>query len=294
MKRFPDWLRKERLSGSTLLTSRILEASKLHTVCESARCPNRQECYSRNTATFMILGDVCTRKCGFCAVETGKALLVDAHEPVRVAEAVRALGLSHAVVTSVARDDLKDGGAEHFYQTILAVRQLTPETTIEVLTPDFKCVFDSLNRVCEASPDILNHNLETVERLTPFVRSPNAGYRRSLQVLDYVKKTFPKILTKSGMMLGLGEAREEVIQALHDLREAGCDILTMGQYLQPAEEKLAVQEFLPPAVFEAYQELAFRMGFREAYCGPFVRSSYHAGELREKLMRKRKQNYVYA
>ncbi len=284
MKRFPGWLRKERLPSSVQYTSRILTDEKLNTVCESAKCPNRMECFGRKTATFMILGDVCTRKCGFCSIEAGKPVDFDAHEPERVARAAFELGLKHVVVTSVARDDLQDGGAQRFADTIRAIRNLLPESTIEVLTPDFKLNFESIDTVCNAGPDIYNHNIETVERLTPEVRSPLAKYARSLSLLKYVKTNFPHIITKSGMMLGLGETKEEVIQALRDLREHQCDVLTMGQYLQPTKEKLEVSEFIPPFIFEFYEQQAREFGFREAYCGPFVRSSYNAGELSEKVL----------
>lgn len=284
MRRFPEWLRKERLPSSVTVTSRVLTEARLHTVCESARCPNRMECFGRQTATFMILGDVCTRRCGFCSIETGRALQVDDAEPARVAGAAFELGLRHVVVTSVARDDLADGGAEQFYETILALRNRLPDATIEVLTPDFKGSCDSIDRVCEARPDIFNHNLETVRRLTPFVRSPLAKYDRSLEVLRHVKDAHPEMMTKSGMMLGLGESEWEVNEALSDLHDHGCDILTMGQYLQATPEKMPVHEFVSPAIFQLYEERARMLGFREAYCGPFVRSSYHAGELSRKVL----------
>lgn len=284
MKHFPSWLRKERLPSSVQYTSRILTGEKLNTVCESAKCPNRMECFGRKTATFMILGEVCTRKCGFCSIEAGKPVDFDDREPERVARAAFELGLKHVVVTSVARDDLRDGGAKRFADTICAIRNLLPESTIEVLTPDFKLNFESIDIVCSAGPDIYNHNIETVERLTPVIRSPLAQYAKSLRLLKYVKAAYPNIITKSGMMLGLGETREEVMQALEDLRSHNCDVLTMGQYLQPTKEKLEVSEFIPPFIFEFYEQKARELGFREAYCGPFVRSSYHAGELSEKVL----------
>ncbi len=233
----------------------------------------------------MILGDVCTRRCGFCAIETGRPLAIDLEEPKNVAKAAKDLGLKHVVITSVARDDMKDGGAGHFYETILAIRESAPETTIEVLTPDFKGSEESIEKVCEARPDIYNHNLETVERLTPFVRSPNAHYGRSLKLIQHVKKIDPTIQTKSGLMIGLGEQRDEVIQAFHDLKNHLCDIVTVGQYLQPTYEKLSVQEFIPLDVFESYEVEAKSLGFKEAFCGPYVRSSYHADEISEKVLR---------
>ncbi len=242
----------------------------------------------------MILGDVCTRKCGFCAIAVGKALEVDTEEPRHVAEAARALGLRHVVVTSVARDDLSDGGAEQFCATISAIRELIPMATIEVLTPDFKGNAYSIDRVCEAGPDIYNHNVETVRRLSPQVRSPLANYERSLDLLQYVKAQHSDFLTKSGMMVGLGETKDEVVETMMDLRNHDCDILTVGQYLRPIEGKLFIEEFMRPEVFDEYQAIALELGFREAYCGPFVRSSYHAGELSVKVLNRRGDLYVHA
>lgn len=286
MSRLPTWLRKSRLPDSVANTSRAVSDHHLNTVCESAKCPNRMECWGKGTATFMILGDICTRKCGFCAIEVGKPHQVDIDEPNRVGEAAKALNLSHLVVTSVARDDLKDGGAEHFYKTILAIRRELPETTIEVLTPDFKGDHNSIKRVCEALPDIYNHNLETVRRLSPSVRSPNADHERSLDLIEYVKSHYPEISTKSGLMVGLGERKEEVIQAFQDLHDHGCDILTVGQYLQPTLDKLSVQEFITPDEFYSYEESARAIGFKEVFCGSYVRSSYHAGEISKKVLTK--------
>ena len=284
MKRFPDWLRKPRLPNAAGFTSQVLSERNVHTVCESAKCPNRLECWGRQTATFMILGDVCTRRCGFCAIQVGKPLALDPEEPRHVAEAAKDLKLKHIVITSVARDDLRDGGAEQFYKTIIAVRDLIPEATIEVLTPDFKGNEGSIERVCEARPDIYNHNVETVARLSPFVRSPNANYKRSLELLAYVKGNHLDIATKSGLMVGLGETREEISQTFRDLREHDCDILTVGQYLQPIEGKMTVQEFIPLDEFQSYENEAHEMGFREVFCGPFVRSSYHADEISERVL----------
>ena len=277
MKRFPAWLRREIPTGSTFATHEALAEFKLNTVCESALCPNQMECYSHRTATFMILGDRCTRSCGFCAIDVGKPSAVEADEPMRVAKAASKLGLRHVVVTSVARDELQDEGAGAFHQTILSIRELLPEATIEVLTPDFHARPELLGHVCDAYPSVYNHNIETVERLTPRVR-PQAKYRRSLQVLEYVKSYHPAILTKSGLMLGLGEELEEVTQALFDLRSVGCDILTIGQYLKPREGKLEMEEFISPEIFSQLEEEGRRMGFREVYAGPYVRSSYHASE----------------
>lgn len=259
-------------------TKNNLENLKLHTVCESAKCPNHWECWSRGTATFMIAGDRCTRACGFCAVATAKPLPLELDEPARVAEATRRMRLKHVVITGVARDDLADGGAEHFRRTVEAVRDLNPGIFIEVLVPDFLDRDASIDTVLSAHPDIFNHNLETVRRLTPEVRS-RATYDRSLKVLQKVKtKRGETIYTKSGLMLGLGETETEVSMALEDLRQVGCDILTLGQYLQPTVKHLPVAEFIPPATFSRYKELAERLGFLHVASGPLVRSSYHADE----------------
>ncbi|MBI4394913.1 MAG: lipoyl synthase [Candidatus Omnitrophica bacterium] len=276
-KRFPEWLRREIPAGSTLQTHEILADYKLNTVCESALCPNRFECFSRRTATFMILGDICTRRCGFCAIPVGKPNLVEEDEPERVAEAALKLGLHHVVVTSVARDDLEDEGAEAFRQTIAAIRRLLPDATIEVLTPDFHAKPSLIEHVCDARPNVFNHNLETVERLTKRVR-PQAAYARSLQVLKHIKAYDPSIVTKSGLMLGLGERLEEASEALRDLRAVGCEIVTIGQYLKPKEGKLEVEEFVSPDIFAFFEEEGRKLGFKEVYSGPYVRSSYHAGE----------------
>jgi lipoic acid synthetase len=265
-------------SSSFVRTRALLEELKLHTVCESARCPNHWECWSKGTATFMIAGDRCTRACGFCAVTTAKPFPLENDEPGRVAEATRRMGLKHVVVTAVARDDLPDGGADHFRRTIEAVRGLNPGTVIEVLTPDFNDRDHSIDSVLAARPDIFNHNLETVRRLTPAVRS-RATYERSLSVLNKVKlRAGDSVYTKSGLMLGLGETEEELYQALNDLRTAGCDILTLGQYLQPTLKHLPVIEFVPPETFARHGERARAMGFVHVASGPMVRSSYHADE----------------
>jgi len=277
--RLPEWLRiKLPTSDSFSHTRALLDELKLHTVCESAKCPNHWECWDKGTATFMIAGDRCTRACGFCAVTTAKPLAPEADEPMRVAEATRRMRLRHIVITAVARDDLKDGGAEHFRQTIEAVRELNPGIVIEVLVPDFNDSDSSVENVLSANPDIFNHNLETVRRLTPGVRH-RATYDRSLTVLRKVKEKRGKsIYTKSGMMLGLGEREEEVMVALEDLRCAGCDILTLGQYLQPTLKHLPVVEFVPPGKFAEYKVRAGEMGFVHVASGPMVRSSYHADE----------------
>jgi lipoic acid synthetase len=277
--RLPEWLRiKLPTSDSFAQTRNLLGELKLHTVCESAQCPNHWECWEKGTATFMIAGDRCTRACGFCAVNTAKPLALEADEPLRVAEATRRMKLKHVVITAVARDDIADGGAEHFRQTIEAVRQLNPKTVIEVLVPDFQDSDESIEMVLAANPDIFNHNLETVRRLTPEVRH-RATYDRSLSVLKKVKDRRGKtIYTKSGMMLGLGEREEEVLAAMQDLRAAGCDILTLGQYLQPSLKHLPVIEFVSPEKFAEYKMRAEAMGFVHVASGPMVRSSYHADE----------------
>jgi len=277
--RLPEWLRiKLPTSDSFAQTRNLLGELKLHTVCESAQCPNHWECWEKGTATFMIAGDRCTRACGFCAVSTAKPLALEADEPMRVAEATRRIRLRHIVITAVARDDLKDGGADHFRRTIEAVRRLNPETIVEVLVPDFNDSDASIETVLSANPHIFNHNLETVRRLTPSVRH-RATYDRSLTVLRKVKtKRGSSIFTKSGMMLGLGEREEEVMLAMEDLRRAGCDILTLGQYLQPTLKHLPVVEFVSPEQFSAFGNAARGMGFVHVASGPMVRSSYHADE----------------
>jgi len=279
--RLPEWLRiRLPTTESFARTRSLLDELKLHTVCESARCPNHFECWSKGTATFMIAGDRCTRACGFCAVTTAKPLALEVDEPQRVAEATHRMRLKHVVITAVARDDLKDGGAEHFRRTIDAVRALNPGIVIEVLVPDFNDSDSAIDEVLSAKPHIFNHNLETVRRLTPTVRS-RATYDRSLSVLQKAKfKGGDAIHTKSGIMLGLGETEEELFLALQDLRRVGCDILTLGQYLQPTLKHLPVKEFVPPDKFQEYGERAREMGFLHVASGPMVRSSYHADEFR--------------
>ncbi|MEY2429207.1 MAG: lipoyl synthase [Verrucomicrobiota bacterium] len=277
--RLPPWLRtKLPTTDSFAHTRALLDELKLHTVCESAKCPNHWECWSKGTATFMIAGDRCTRACGFCAVTTARPFALEADEPARVAEATRRMRLKHVVITAVARDDLADGGAAHFRQTIEAVRALNPGTVIEVLTPDFNDRDASIEAVLAANPHIFNHNLETVRRLTPAVRS-RATYDRSLNVLRKVKALrADAIYTKSGLMLGLGETDEEIVTAMGDLRRSGCDLLTLGQYLQPTLKHLPVVDFVSPERFTEYGRQARQMGFVHVASGPMVRSSYHADE----------------
>jgi lipoyl synthase len=277
--RLPQWLRAQLPTSQSFARTRaLLDELKLHTVCESARCPNHWECWSKGTATFMIAGDRCTRACGFCAVDTAKPFALEADEPARVAEATRRMNLKHVVVTAVARDDLADGGAEHFRRTIESVRELNPGIVIEVLVPDFLDRDESIQTVLRANPHIYNHNLETVRRLTPSVRH-RATYDRSLRVLGKVKQwRGDSIHSKSGIMLGLGETEAEVLQSMEDLRGARCDILTLGQYLQPTLRHLPVVEFVAPETFARYKSIAETMGFVHVASGPMVRSSYHADE----------------
>ena len=279
--RLPEWLRiKLPTSNSFFQTRALLDDLRLHTVCESAKCPNHWECWSKGTATFMIAGDHCTRACGFCAVKTAKPLALETDEPMRVAEATRRMKLNHVVITAVARDDLKDGGADHFRKTIEAVRTLNPGIVVEVLVPDFNDNDSAIDVVIEANPEIFNHNLETVRRLTPTVRS-RATYDRSLRVLGKVKsRCGSRIFTKSGIMLGLGETEVELFTAMQDLRSASCDILTLGQYLQPTRAHLPVVEYVTPQKFDEYGAVAREMGFVHVASGPMVRSSYHADEFR--------------
>jgi lipoic acid synthetase len=277
-RRLPAWLkRKLPLGNGNSFTEGLLRELRLETVCENARCPNRPECYSRRTATFMILGNVCTRPCGFCSVPRGTPENLEDDEPERVAEAALRLGLKHVVITSVTRDDLSDGGADHFRRCILAVRSRT-RAAVEVLTPDFLGDLRAVDRVLEAQPEVYNHNMETVPRLYKKVRG-RADYQRSLEVLAHVKNRTPKTVTKSGLMLGLGEAVEELLDVLADLRAVGCDTLTLGQYLAPTLKHIPVVRYVPPAEFDALAVLARSMGFAQVASGPFVRSSYHADEM---------------
>ena len=280
-RRLPPWLKRPLPQPGMQFTSSLIEELKLETVCESAKCPNQTECWSQKTATFMILGNVCTRPCGFCSVPKGKTETVQADEPARLAEAARRLGLKHVVITSVTRDDLADGGAEHFYQCVLAVRNLTG-AVVEVLTPDFLGNRAAIQRVIEAQPEVFNHNTETVPRLYDRVRR-NARYQRTLDLLDQVKQTAPHLATKSGLMLGLGETTEELLEVFADLRKVGCDMLTLGQYLQPTGGHLPVERYVPPEEFDEIGEMARKLGFKFVASGPFVRSSYHAGEMAGEL-----------
>jgi lipoic acid synthetase len=277
-RRLPSWLKRELPRGNgNFFTQDLLRELRLETVCENARCPNRPECYARRTATFMILGNVCTRPCGFCSVPRGEPELLEDDEPARVAEAALRLGLRHVVITSVTRDDLPDGGADHFYRCILAVRERTG-AVVEVLTPDFLGDTSAIDRVLAASPEVYNHNMETVPRLYKKVRG-RAEYQRSLDLLAHVKRRSPETVTKSGLMLGLGETAEELLDVLADLRAIRCDTLTLGQYLAPTLKHIPVARYVSPHEFDALAVLARSMGFAQVASGPFVRSSYHADEM---------------
>jgi lipoyl synthase len=278
IRRKPAWIRaKAPVSREYHATRQLIRAQRLNTVCEEAACPNIGECWKQKHVTVMILGSVCTRACTFCNVATGRPDLLDPHEPERVAEALAGLGLAHVVVTSVDRDDLDDGGAEHFARTIRAIRARSPATTIEVLTPDFLKKDGAIEQVVEARPDVYNHNLETVPRLYAGVR-PGARYFHSLRLLDRVKELDPAMFTKSGIMVGLGEDRTEVLQVMDDLRSADVDFLTIGQYLQPTPKHHAIDRFVTPEEFESYRRHALGKGFLMVASSPMTRSSYHAGD----------------
>ncbi len=292
IQRKPAWIRvKAPTSPEYHATRRLMRELELNTVCEEAACPNIGECWKEKHATVMILGSVCTRACSFCNVATGRPDRLDPHEPRHVAEAVARLGLAHVVVTSVDRDDLEDGGAEHFVRTIEAIRALAPAATVEVLTPDFLKQEGAIEAVVAARPDIYNHNLETVPRLYAEVR-PGARYFHSLRLLDRVKELDPAMFTKSGMMVGLGEDKTEVLQVMDDLRAAHVDFLTIGQYLQPTPKHRAVHRFVPPEEFETYRALAFGKGFLMVSASPLTRSSYFAGEDFAKLRAARAEKFA--
>ena len=270
----PDWLRVKLPIGEEYKHVRnLVDTHKLHTICESGNCPNMGECWGAGTATFMILGNICTRSCGFCAVATGRPLAVDWDEPQRVAEAIHLMKVKHAVITSVDRDEIKDGGSIIWYNTIKAVQALNPETTLETLIPDFKAEEENIQRIIDAAPNVVSHNIETVERLTRTVRI-QAKYWRSMETLQILKAGGMR--TKSGIMLGLGEAKEEVIQTLHDLKESNVDVITIGQYLQPTKKHLPVHRFVHPDEFAEFRQIGYELGFDYVESGPLVRSSYHS------------------
>ncbi|MGH9399840.1 MAG: lipoyl synthase [Thermoanaerobaculia bacterium] len=277
-ERAPEWIRERRIRLADLHAVKVVMRERaLHTVCEEARCPNRGECFARGTATFLLLGDVCTRACGFCDIANGRPRPVDPGEPERVAEAALAMRLEFVVLTSVNRDDLPDGGAAHFAATIQALRRLDPQPGVEVLTPDFQGDLEALGIVLAARPDVYNHNVETVPRLYPRVRR-GARLERSLLLLTEARRLAPEITTKSGLMVGLGETPAEVLELLGQLRSAGVDIVTIGQYLRPSRENLPVEEYVHPDMFARYREYGEHLGFRHVFAGPFVRSSYRAEE----------------
>lgn len=278
----PEWLKiKIRGGRNTSQVRDIVNKLSLNTVCKEANCPNQMECFCNKTATFMILGKVCTRNCTFCNVTKGNAESVDEEEAVHVAKAIKELGLKHTVITSVTRDDLPDGGAGHFAKVIYEVKKMNSGVTVEVLIPDFQGDKEALRTVIEANPDILNHNIETVERLYPEVR-PMASYNRSLELFENAKKIKHEILTKSGIMVGLGEKKEEVFQVFEDLKKVGCNILTIGQYIAPSRNHHSVVEYIHPNLFDEYKEIALEIGFDHVVSSPFTRSSYHAAEVFER------------
>lgn len=282
-ERRPDWLRVRLPVGDNYEDlKRLMRGKSLHTVCEEARCPNMGECWANRTATFMILGSVCTRSCGFCAVATGRPMALDWEEPRRVAEAVTQMGLNHVVVTSVNRDELHDGGATLFAATIRWIRRLNPTCAVEVLTPDFKGSREALKVVMDAKPDVFNHNVETVKRLYRRVR-PQAVYERSLEVLAWAKDMYPEKPTKTGFMLGLGETHDEIVELLQDIRAHDVDIVTIGQYLRPSPQHLPIERYATPDEFREYARIGREMGFRNVYSGPLVRSSYHAWDQVKRL-----------
>ena len=282
-QKLPEWLKRGIINTETTgFTRKILRENNLNTVCESARCPNKNECYSKNTATFMILGNTCTRNCRFCNVNSGIPDTLNTEEPVLIAEAVKKLGLDYAVITSVTRDDLEDGGASHFAETIKSVRKINPETRIEVLIPDFQGNLDALDVVINARPDVINHNIETVKNLYPKVR-PQASYKQSLELIGHVKSQNPEIFTKSGIMAGLGEEYQEIVDTFKDLKNYNCDIVTVGQYIQPARSHLEVHKYLTPEEFELIRLAALDAGIRYAAAAPLVRSSYMAKECLQEL-----------
>ncbi len=286
-QRLPEWLTIRLPRPDTIKqVEGMMRDKNLHTVCESARCPNLPECWSKQTATFMILGDTCTRSCGFCAIKVGRGLEVDVFEPMNVARTAKTMGMKHVVVTSVARDDLQDQGASQFAKTIEQLHKQIPEVIVEVLTPDFKGREDCARIVCEAHPEIYNHNIETVERLHTIVR-PQAKYNRTMRLLEMVKEIDPTIYTKSGIMLGLGETQDEVIRTLEDLRKIGVDAVTIGQYLRPTMKHLPVVEYIHPDKFAEYEKIGEEMGFAFVASGPFIRSSYNAIAFSEKVMAER-------
>lgn len=277
--RKPEWVRS-RLPGFGEFKNvkSILEKFSLNTVCESALCPNIGDCWAEKSATIMIMGEICTRNCRFCSVKKGKPYPLDPEEPSKVAMAIKELGIEYAVITSVTRDDLDDGGANHFYETVKKIKEIKENVKVEVLIPDFNLKIESLKRVLEADPDVIAHNVEVVERLTPFVRDKRAGYKKSIEVLKIIKELNPRAITKSSIMIGMGENKEEIIKAMEDIKNAGCEILTIGQYLQPKKENLPVVKYYTPDEFKEFEKIGKEIGFKFVVSGVFVRSSYKAKE----------------
>ena len=292
IQRKPDWIRV-KISNSSVYneTKEIVKSNNLHTVCEEAGCPNISECWSKRHATFMIMGDTCTRACAFCNVKTGLPNVLDRKEPLRIAKATNDLNLKHVVITSVDRDDLEDGGAEHFAQTILEIKKLNPNTSVEILTPDFLRKGDVYKKIILAKPDVFNHNIETVPSNYTKVR-PGSRYFQSINLLKEVKDYDDKIFTKSGLMLGLGESEDELYQVMDDLRCAKVDFLTLGQYLQPTDRHYPIKKFIPPEDFEKYKKIAYSKGFLLVSSSPMTRSSYHADDDFQKLKEKRQNNLI--
>ncbi|MBE9504351.1 MAG: lipoyl synthase [Proteobacteria bacterium] len=275
-KRLPDWLKRPPGKGDRVKTVKgVLRKNALHTVCEEARCPNLGECFEKRQATFLILGENCTRNCGFCSISNAPPRQLDPDEPSRVAEAAKKMGLNYVVVTSVTRDDLPDGGARHFAETIGEIKKIRDGIYVEVLTPDFGGDLNAVDRVCKAAPEVYNHNIETVPDLYSKVR-PQADYTGSLTLINYVKKHFPHITTKSGLMLGLGEKKRDILKTLEDLKEAGCDLVTIGQYMRPTKKNLPVVEYIHPDLFDELERAGKKMGFTGIYAGPLIRSSFNA------------------
>jgi len=278
-QRLPEWIKRGIIdTEKTKLVRKVLKNHGLNTVCDSARCPNKAECYANNTATFMILGEICSRNCRFCCVTGNIPEPLNTEEPYSVAQAVKELNLNYAVITSVTRDDLQDGGSEHFANTIREIKKLTPETKIEVLTPDFQGDKNSINKVIQAKPDVFNHNIETIKRLYPIAR-PQADYERSLEFLAYIKEQTKEIYTKSGFMIGLGENHDEIINLLEDLKKHNCDIVTIGQYIQPTKKHLKVEKYYEPQEFENLKHDAKKIGIKYIIASPLARSSYKASEI---------------
>ena len=277
MKHFPPWLHRKIPKGKNLLeTNQIIKNHCLNTVCDEAKCPNRLECYSKKTATFLVMGKECTRHCGFCNIDfNATPSPLDANEPLRISNSIKDLGLKHVVITMVTRDDLNDGGASHLAKIIKIIKLNSPDTTIEVLTSDFNGNENSYNTIIKEKPDVFNHNIETVYELSQKIRH-KASYERSLSVLKYVKNNSSNITIKSGLMVGLGEIKQQVFKTIDDLCKTGCDIITIGQYLQPTKKNLIVKDFIPPSIFKEYEEYGHSIGVPFMFCGPFVRSSYHA------------------